>query len=90
MKRVLTISLIAVVYLTAGMPAFADTASHRQQVDTLFRLTQMEKKIEESVESVLQLQIRQNPKLARHEAETHQILAVADIARYGLATVRRR
>ena len=75
MKRVLTISLITVVYLTSGMPAFADSTSHRQQVDILFRLTQMEKKIEESVESVLQLQMHQNPKLAQHEAELRKFFS---------------
>lgn len=42
----------------------AGTDSHRQAVETLFRLTQMEKKIDESVQSVVQLQIRQDPRLA--------------------------
>jgi hypothetical protein len=47
----------------------ADNNSHLQQVEKLFRLTQMEKKIDESVDSVLQLQLRQNPQLAAHSAE---------------------
>ncbi len=38
--------------------------SHRQAVETLFQLTQMEKKINESVQSVAQLQLRQDPGLA--------------------------
>jgi hypothetical protein len=42
----------------------AETDSHRQAVETLFQLTQMEKKINESVQSVAQLQLRQNPGLA--------------------------
>ena len=42
--------------------AAADT--HRQEVATLFRLTQMEQKINESVLSVAQLQIQQDPGLA--------------------------
>ena len=46
--------------------------SHREQVETLFRLTQMEKKIQESVDSVVQLQIRQNPQLLTHEKTIHQ------------------
>jgi hypothetical protein len=46
----------------------ADSASHKQQVETLFRLTQMEKKIQESVDSIVQLQLRQNPQLGQHEA----------------------
>lgn len=47
----------------------ADNNSHLQQVEILFRLTQMDKKIDESVDSILQLQIRQNPQLAEHSAE---------------------
>ncbi len=42
----------------------ADNNSHLQQVEVLFRLTQMEKKIDESVDSVLQLQLQQSPQLA--------------------------
>ena len=42
----------------------AGNDSHRQEVETLFRLTQMEKKIDESVQSVAQLQLRQDPGLA--------------------------
>ena len=49
----------------------ADNASHLQQVETLFRLTQMETKIQESVDSVVQLQLRQNPQLAQHEKTIH-------------------
>ena len=43
--------------------ATADEASQREQVETLFRLTQMEKKIQESVDSVVQLELQQNPQL---------------------------
>lgn len=53
----------------------ADSASHRQQVETLFRLTQMEKKIQQSVESVVQLQLRQNPQLAQHEKTVFDFFA---------------
>lgn len=41
----------------------ADEQSHREQVEILFKLTKMEQKINESVASVAQLQIRQNPEL---------------------------
>jgi len=41
----------------------ADQAAQRKQVETLFRLTQMEKKIQESVNSVVQLELQQNPQL---------------------------
>jgi hypothetical protein len=53
--------------LTTTVLHAADSASHKQQVETLFRLTQMEKKIQDSVDSVVQLQLRQNPKLGQHE-----------------------
>ena len=43
--------------------ATADEASQREQVETLFRLTQMEKKIQESVDSVVRLELQQNPQL---------------------------
>lgn len=47
----------------------ADNNSHLQQVEVLFRLTQMEKKIDESVDSVLQLQLQQNPQLDKHSKQ---------------------
>ena len=50
----------------------ADKSAHLQQVETLFKLTQMEKKIQESVDSVVQLQLRQNPQLLTHEKTIHE------------------
>jgi len=38
--------------------------SHYEQVETLFKLTQMEKRINESVNSIVQLQLQQNPDIA--------------------------
>ena len=67
----LSLLTIAVLTLTATALQAADNASHKQQVETLFRLTQMEKKIQESVDSVVQLQLRQNPQLAQHEKTMH-------------------
>ena len=67
----LSLITIAVLTLTATILHAADNHSHKQQVETLFRLTQMEKKIEESVDSVVQLQIRQNPQLMLHEKKIH-------------------
>jgi hypothetical protein len=52
----------------------ADDASHRQQVERLFQLTQMEKKIQESVENVLQLQLRQYPQLQKDSKELDAFL----------------
>ena len=73
--RHLRIALIMTVFLLgqATTNLFADDhTSHRDQVETLFKLTQMEKKIQESVASVLQLQLRQNPGLTQHKAVVGQ------------------
>lgn len=37
--------------------------AQREQVEILFRLTQMEKKIQESVDSIVQLELQRNPQL---------------------------
>jgi hypothetical protein len=72
MKLKYLINLITTLLLCiASASVFATESSQRQQVETLFRLTQMEKKIQESVDSVVQLQIRQNPQLAPHEKIIH-------------------
>ena len=57
--------------LLPGLTA-ADDNSHLEQVEILFKLTRMEQKIDESVESVAQLQLRQNPALA---AKSGQLMA---------------
>jgi hypothetical protein len=68
MKLKYTINLITTLLLCfASASVFSTESSQRQQVETLFRLTQMEKKIQESVDSVVQLQLRQNPQLVQHE-----------------------
>jgi hypothetical protein len=64
----------ALLFLLAPALAMADDAAHRQQVETLFRLTQMEKKINESVDNVLQLQLRQNPALQKNSKELESFL----------------
>ena len=61
-----TVTLLLLTLTTTVLHA-ADNASHKQQVETLFRLTQMEKKIQDSVDSVVQLQLRQNPQVGQHE-----------------------
>ena len=63
---------LLVLTVTATVLHAAENSSHKQQVETLFRLTQMEKKIQESVDSVVQLQIRQNPQLLTHEKTIHE------------------
>ncbi len=64
--------MLLVLTLAATALYAADNDTHLQQVETLFRLTQMEKKIQESVDSVVQLQIRQNPQLLTHEKTMHE------------------
>lgn len=69
LKSLITCGILqtsALLFLLTPALAMADDASHRQQVETLFRLTQMEKKIQESVANVLQLQLRQNPHLQKN------------------------
>ena len=68
------VTLLLVTFAATTLHA-ADSASHRQQVETLFQLTQMEKKIQESVESVVQLQLRQNPQLAQHKETVFDFFA---------------
>jgi hypothetical protein len=54
---------------TFNSTAIADNSSHVQQVETLFKLTQMEKKVDQSIDSILELQMSQNPALSVHEVE---------------------
>ena len=69
MKQSNLLSAVTLLLLTLTTTVLhaADNASHKQQVETLFRLTQMEKKIQDSVDSVVQLQLRQNPQVGQHE-----------------------
>ena len=71
-SNLLSIVTLLLLTLTTTVLHAADSASHKQQVETLFRLTQMEKKIQDSVDSVVQLQLRQNPQLGQHEQAVHE------------------
>lgn len=62
----ITVMLLALT-LETNVSQATESQSHMRQVEVLFRLTQMENKIQESVDSVLQLQMRQNPQLVQHE-----------------------
>ena len=55
-------TLFAASLVLPGL-SVADDQSHLEQVEILFKLTRMEQKINDSVESVAQLQLRQNPDL---------------------------
>lgn len=70
MKHTFLVTTLAALplWLSPG-PAAADGASHRQAVETLFRLTGMEQKIDESVSNVAQLQLQQNPQLQQAQRE---------------------
>ena len=63
--------LLATSLILPGLTA-ADDKGHMEQVDILFKLTRMEEKIDESVQSIAQLQLRQNPALA---AKSDQLMA---------------
>lgn len=62
------ISSIIALFIIPVASIATDTASHRQQVETLFKLTQMEQKVNESVDSIMQIQLSQNPNLVKHKA----------------------
>jgi hypothetical protein len=63
--------LLSTSLILPGLTA-ADDKGHIEQVEILFKLTRMQRKIDESVESVAQLQLRQNPALA---AKNDQLMA---------------
>jgi hypothetical protein len=65
--RMLRAALLALPLL-ASAGAGADEAGHRQEVETLFRLTQMERKVDESVDNLLAMQMRQSPELTPRES----------------------
>ena len=54
--------VLAASLLLPGLST-ADEQGHREQVEILFKLTRMEQKINDSVASVAQLQLQQNPAL---------------------------
>lgn len=74
MKRLFIVPFVTAIMLSLNASSLLaqNSDTHRDQVDTLFKLTQMEKKINESVESVLQLQFRQNPQLTTHKENVAQ------------------
>ncbi len=64
------IAATAVIFFSISQSVYAaDNSSHVQQVETLFKLTQMEKKVDQSIDSILELQMSQNPALSVHQAE---------------------
>ena len=72
MKPAQLITVLLTANLLSPGLSVADSNSHLEQVEILFKLTRMEQKINESVESVAQLQLRQNPELV---AKRGQLMA---------------
>ena len=68
LKPLFTATSLILFSISAGV-SLADDSTHLQQVENLFRLTQMEKKINESVDSIIQLQLSQNPQLAQYQTQ---------------------
>ena len=68
LKSLLTLTSLTLLMFSSTVFA-ADNAAHVQQVETLFKLTQMEKKVNESIDSIMQLQLSQNPQLAKHQQD---------------------
>lgn len=67
-------SMLIAGLLPAAHPVRADDDSHRQAVLTLFRLTQMESKINDSVDELLAVQLQQNPELVPDRATVRDFL----------------
>ena len=57
------LNILCTMMLFASSPSRADETSHLEQVEILFKLTRMEQKVNESVRTVADLQLRQNPAL---------------------------
>jgi hypothetical protein len=71
MKHLKALSMLAAMMtalLSTSLFA-ADNNAHLQQVETLFRLTNMEQKVDQSIDSVMQLQLSQNPQLSQRASE---------------------
>lgn len=56
-------SALLLTVLLAPLAVAGDNSAKRQEVETLFRLTQMEKKIQEGVDSIVARELQQNPQL---------------------------
>ncbi len=75
MSRWKSLALVTLLLGATG-PAgvLADAATHRQAVEKLFELTAMQQKIDESVDSVLALQLGQSPDLQAHQDVVREFL----------------
>jgi len=65
-KRAIAALIILCSVSCWPLTATADPETHREAVETLFELTDMQQKIAESVDNVLAMQLGQNPALREH------------------------
>lgn len=63
MTRVIAGLSVFWMLLPAALPAGENDQSQREQVEILFRLTQMEHRIQESVDALVQAELQRNPQL---------------------------
>ena len=73
-RKTTLLALILLLAIGQATSVSADDASHRQAVQKLFELTGMQQKIEESVDSVVALQLSQSPELKDHEIVVREFL----------------
>ena len=75
MFRYQRLALLTLVMGLLGMTGLAaDEAAHRQAVARLFELTAMQQKIEASVDTVLAMQLAQNPELQSQAGTVREFL----------------
>lgn len=66
---------IGALVLVSPAMTRADEASHRKAVESLLGLMQMESLLSQSIDQMLQMQIKQNPAIAPYEQEMKSFLA---------------
>jgi hypothetical protein len=72
-KPLFSLLLAAFIVAAAGI-TLADADSHRQAVEKLFKLTQMEQRVNEGVDNVLLIQLQQSPQLEPHRQALNDFL----------------
>lgn len=68
------VRLLLAALVVAPGSSLADTESHRQAVETLFKLTRTEQRVNESVDNVLLIQLQQSPQLEPHRQALNDFL----------------
>ena len=73
-RKTTLLALILLLAIGQATSVNADAVSHRAAVQKLFELTGMQQKIEESVDSVVALQLAQSPELKDHKTVVKEFL----------------